>query len=753
MPLNYKILKKFGTTEDRLREIFTANTANLPSDASDSLRDQVEADVKVRKELEDLISSRLSAAIELNLKSAHLQAAVDLAWDSSTITKQTIPLVLYAQGRIDQARCLDSLKNLRCADQFIKKTPDGTKTFLDLPRFCEVNINLVRSIITRRVAAQSARFTNLYPFWRYESRGTSEKSKLQGDLMSQRADVMADQYGHRISQVEWMRDMLLYSHSLVVPQSRWHREIEYVFEDDGSAEEFKSQDEVDKKLKAVPRREGFAFTSAHKSRTFYDTAHPIKSINTDTGCEWFGFWDVDRYGSILDDPSYFNRTSIGYNAQYAGWFFEFQNYFNQYFTTINPPVAETMLGGGNDRKATIGTYTSTLRDSSVFKTHLYLKLIPNQWRMGGYPQPVWIHLVVANASTVIAAEIMPDCPGFVFSYNESSQRTTNLSMAAEIMSFQDQLTNLFTQLLETTKRDLFNVCILNLDAFPAEDDASKAALAEIRKAMRDENFFAKTTILEASLMKMKELGVDLDKVFTIVGHPPNRALTEIVQAISQTIMMAERVMALSPQEQAQLSPRETSATEVQVIAGTTENIYQFISDAIDDGRAAIKRYLYNAVMSLGSDQIKLPVVSRYKRSVVDSLELTMAEDDSSTDELPGLTSSRFTVVGTKKALASEYIFTSRDGADRASNIQSAQTLVQLVGILMQPGAAQMITREQFSTVLNTILRQSGAGVDIVIEPPPGTEAQPLLPPELPQAAPAQQQADPGMMAAMSIPRS
>lgn len=742
MPLNYEVLKKCGTTDERLRQIFTASPNQIKDDCDCETKERNQKDCKVRRELEDIIASRIDESILRCLKSSHMIAAVDLAWDSSIINKKTIPLVMYAQGRIDQQKCASALKDLKCADAYVKKQPNGEVT-IDMPKFTTVNVNMMRSVISRRVAAQSARYTNLYPFFRYDPRGTAEAEKLRGDLMSQRSDIMADQFGYREQQVQWMRDMLLYPYSMVFPACKWQREVEWFDENDVTDEALRTDQA---RIKARVKREGVPLIAPHPSRVFFDYAHPIQSINTDTGCEWFGFWDVVRYGTVLDNPDYFNRSEVSYGQKGSEWFSSFSQYFSQYYTVINPPTPQDELSAANDRKEGFERYTAAMRDSSVYLIHLYMKIVPNQWGMGDYPWPIWVHLTVANSRTVIHAEIMPDCPGFVFAYNTSAQRAINLSMAHELLPFQDQLTNLFTQLLECTKRDLFNVAVLNLDVFPAENPESKKALEDFRAAMRSENFYAATSILEVSLSKMRDLGVDMNNVFSIIRQPPNTQITAIINAISQTLMMAERVMALSPQEQAQLSPRETSATEVQVIAGTTENIYQFISDAIDNGRAAIKRYLYNALISFGTDEVHLPVINRYKLETIMDAGFDLANRTASSDPNTGIS-----VVGSKKNLVSEYIFTTRDGAERASNIQSAQTLVQMLGVLLQPQAGEMLTKGQFSDLLNVILRQSGAGVDVVIEPAPGQENMPLFQSPMQMAPMTQAPAD--ATAPVQIPTS
>lgn len=734
MPLDYDILKQFGTTDERIREVMTAHPRLIKESMSDAEKVKIEKDVKMRKRIEDLISSRIDESMIRSLKSTHLFSAVDLAWDSSTISKRDIPLVMYAQGRIKTDQCVSALKALECSDQYVKNGANG-KVSIDLPKFLSVSINLVRSIITRRLAAQSARYTNLWPYFKYDTRGTSDVDRLRGDMLSQRVDIMVDQFGLRDQGIQWLRDMLLYPRCMVFPASKWEREIEYVTADTDYAEEFQIGGKNQRlKLKAVVKREGVPFVCPHGSRTFFDAAYPCESINTDTGCSWFGFWDVDRYSSVLDNEYYFNRADVTFGEKTSQYFANFANYFSQYYENIEPPLINFSAAQSNDAKEPFEYYTADKRDTSVFKTHFYMKLKPVEWGFGYYPNDVWVHFTFAGSRTCIHAEIMPDCPGFVFTHNASSQRALNLSMAHEIMGFQDQLTNLTTQLIECAKRDVFGVALLNLDCFPPENKDAQAALEQVRKAIASGDFQSAMTVLEVSMMKMRELGVDLQNVFHVIRQPPNTAIENIIKAIAQTIQMAERVMAMSPQEQAQLSPRETSATEVQVIAGTTENVYQFISDSYDAGRAAIKRYLYNAFMSLGSDKVELPVMERYTPDTVKKAGFTA--DTDAGDE----TAIR-SILGDKNDLRAEYIFTTRDGAERASNIQAAQTLVQMVGIISQPITLSKISNEDYCNLLNTIMRLSGAGVDALLKPASGKAADPVIPEQL--AIPQANQSAPG----------
>lgn len=102
--VDLKILKETGCTPDRLREIFTA--------------EEGDSDHKVKERLTDLIESRIHEGVMFSARHANLHMSVDLAWDSLPINKATIPLLQYAQGKIDIKGCATELETLDCADQF-----------------------------------------------------------------------------------------------------------------------------------------------------------------------------------------------------------------------------------------------------------------------------------------------------------------------------------------------------------------------------------------------------------------------------------------------------------------------------------------------------------------------------------------------------------------------------------------------------------------------------------------------------------
>ena len=709
--IDYEILKEAGTTHERLREILTQSDEDHP-------------DYKRREEIEDTVGSRMTEHVTYSLRNHQLYSAVDLAWDSSPINKSTMPLVMYAQKRIDMKACVQALEGSKSLKEYAKRDESGKIVDIDLPKFFEVNVNLIRSFITRRLAAQVNKYNNLYPFFKYESRTTGSIGKLRADALSQRMDIMADQFDYRHFQTQAIRDMFLYGHAVAFPRASWEREVQWT--KDPVAEEFKVDGKYEGKIPKVSRvtKEGLGWITPHPSRVFWDNNYALSSLNTDSGCNYCGFWDVIRYEEIATNPAFFNRDVVGFSEAKDSIYTTFSDYFTQHYTKITPATTLADPSAYNDRVNNIGRYSGTMAEASVIVGEYYWKIIPRDWGIGEYPYPVWVHLKVAGDNTIIFAEIMPSTPAAVFSFNENDSRLLNLSVAHELMPYQDQMTNLLSQLLETAKADLFSVGIINSDIFPDTDEGVKL-LEEFRNTMAGKNFYASTHVLEASFQKLRDLGIDPkgDNVFKIVRSSPSTALTTIFQSMNNLLATAERLMALSPQEQGQPAPRETSATEVTIINNTTESVYNFISESIDEGRSAMKRICYECLISKGSNEVYLPVVNRYTDDVIIRAGFRFNPDE---DESMSSVGTRRTIIGTTSNLVHDYIFTSRDGSERALNTMSAQNLIQLFQIISQSQLLlPSIPKEKLFEIINEIFRLLGA-TDLRLQPPPGEEGQSVL---------------------------
>lgn len=708
--VDLRILDAFGSTDERLKEIFTAEPdpgldgrkGTKEERASIMKRKrQLAEDILTRQRFQRRIQTRVEEGIVHSLKNWRLYAAIDLAWDTATLNRMTIPLLMYAQGKVNVEKCAHMLEGTRNAD-CIKKDKDGKVEGIDVPKFVESNFNLVRSIIGRRHAAQKNKYNNLWPYYDYESRSTGLVGKCRADVLSQRVDIMADQYDYRHHDSQVIRDAMLYGHVFDFPVKYWDVKKQWRMKA-GASDPRQVEDYVEK--------EGIPWSNPHPSRVFCDNSRPRSTINTNTGVKWLGFWDLCRFSAIEDNPHYFNKRVIGWTGKFwgdGGVVQQYTDYFTHYSYTILPPqTGEIDLSKANDRVANIGIYSGNYRDASVFLTHYYEEIIPVDYNIGTYPHPVWVHFAVASNNTVVFAEFLPTTPSAVLSIGESDNRQVNVSLAHEIMPHQDAMSNLLTHMLLMCQVESFKVIGLNLDVIDAE------SIKEIKRQLHGKNWATEPLVLAYSLAKLEAAGVKPNEAIHIAETRQGATISSLFEAMIRLVTLTEKLLALSPAEQGQPAPREISATEVSEIANTTQSIYSSISADINEWRAAKKRMIYETLVTCQSAEFVCPVKRRYTEKTIRAAGFKPVEGE---DEDIASDARRRTVIGTAKNLIADVIFTTRDGDERAVNTQAANTLVQLVGLVLStPAVARKLGREKLYDLFNEIFRMSGAGFDLVLE--------------------------------------
>lgn len=741
--VNPLVLKKHGTTRERLRQIFERRQMQDPG--PEASEDQKEAyqqflkDEKTRQLIESEIQERMEEAVSWGVKNYQFYAAVDIAWDTTAVTKVMMPLLMYAQGKLKLDACAQQLTQIPGTDSYISRDKDGKPTSINLPKFVETSINIVRSIVTRRHAAQSVKYSNLYPYYKYESRSTGQVGKCKADVMSQQAEVIVDGFGYRHHDSQVMRDGFLYGHSIDFISSAWEVHRSEVI--DTKAEAFNTflAAGVESKLQDLPTKsiiykEGLSWTNPHPTRLIVDDNYPLPAINEDCGPEFIGYWDIVRFSDIDSNPLFFNTTSVSYGEKLWSLYSTYNNYFGQYYDRItspqaalipvadssNPPnaaYAHTDLAASNDRKANVGIYNSETKNAGTFKAEYFRKLKPSDYGIGTYPYPIWIRLVVAGDSTVVYAEPLYSKPAAVLSINENDSRKLNASFAHDVMWAQDMMSNLISQMMVAVQGELLKIIAINKDIVDDND------YKEIKKILEGREFAAKGPIvIPVSLQKMVgEMDLKLDALFKIGETQQAQSVETIIRAMAQLMNLLERLASMSPAEQGQPAPREISATEVTEMASTTQNVYAFISDGIDEYRAAKKRILYETMVSAMRDKKQVPVLGRYSKKTIKKAGFTVVgdADDVAMSERPMTVN----VIGDSSALAHDYIFTTRDGSERPVNTQAANTLVQLLQAVLQvPEVREKIGREKIYEMFNEVFRLSGTGTDLNLEVQEGDSA-------------------------------
>lgn len=694
------ILKKFGSDHEAIKKLFTCE------EPDNALFDY-------KRQFQKRINSRLINGWTFSLQNSHLYSASDLAWDAAPITRENIPLLLYAQKKIKIDRCSEELDSLGCGEHFVRRNPDNNEIVgIDLPKLFETPVNLLRSYLTRRVAPQATKYNSMFPFFKYEPRATDLVGKLRADATSQRIEEMTDSYGYRHTQTQIIRDMLLYAHATIFPACAWDRELQWVNTPTVG-------DETTLESKVV--REGVDFVKPHPSRVFWDMMYPLSSINTNTGAEYIGYWDLRKYSDILSNPHYFNRNKIKMSTNGRDFYQQYRLYFDSQFNAqrirfmslsdlkSRDPVA------GNDTKVIAPFYQGCDSDEALFFTEYYERCIPAENGLGTYPHPVWIRLVVASDDTVIFGEFLPtSTPAIYFGYNENDSRALNISMAHEIMPFQDQVTNLLGQLLLSAKANALKIVTMDTDMI---DDKVREA---VKKTMTGDKYYVDPIVIEYSGIKVKMVGANAQDPVKMIERSASDDITTYFKAITSVLSIIERMLVLSPQELGQPAERLITATESSAISSSTTTVYSFISQAIDEGRAAWKKFIYEALVTKATAPIKVPVIDRYSQETIAAAGFT---------SIPvvgggGMQVAQQMVTGSKDKLIHDYTFTSRDGSDRPNSQAAATALTQLLSqIVNVPGILQAMGKKKLYDMINEIFRQSGAGFDLNLEVKDGESDQ------------------------------
>ncbi len=619
------ILDKNGCTNARLREIFTARTK--PETPAQVSMDHIEppktpkTNDDIRMRFESRIRSRLFEGIRNNCGYNKPMQAVDLAWDAPPIQKQTIPLMLWAQGKIKIETAYNSLcsaAGTATANKFFKKGPSGAIIEMDATRINDISIDLVKSYITRRHASVDSLWTQQWPLFKYDPRGTDDISLFRADVLTQRVDIMAEQYNYRHLRSQLNRQMLLYNFSCAFPRASWDRV-------DGWRPVRTNTGEPSEDIESYIGREGVDFVNPHPSRIFYDASSPLPNINTDTGPKWVGYWDIVRYGTLVEPGSeYFNLKHIFVSDGWIDLAVQFSAFLSSYFnpTVLDFPNAEVNDPGlWNDQKVKVGQYTSEAVDQGILLTQYFEKINPKVEGIGDYDCDVWIRCTVAGDCTVIGAEFMPSIPCAYGGINVNDNRFANQSMAMQLLGFQDQASNIVSQMIQQIRASMLQLWLLDKDSLEPD------ILKQIQDNAENKAWWVDPKILVYSASKLKESGFnDPRQAFVIIQNQITNAVEGGLKGLAQLLNLADRLLVLSPNEQGQPNPREVSAREVSEVATSVQSIYSFINSGPREQGAAMKRIIYESLITNAHENIRVPVEKRYTRDVIERAGFKIPDD-------------------------------------------------------------------------------------------------------------------------------
>lgn len=639
------------------------------------------------RKLRNLVRDRIQEGRDFNLSDFKYWWAMDVAYDAPF--RQVTPTVMASFLETLTTQDYSSEEVLRKAEQwgltkFIRtiKTEDKERKELDIPVMFKVVLPLTRSYLNIRWS-KLYNDRDLHPLLSFEPIKYTELNRIRCEILTDRVEYMSHQFGYRSTLRQWIFNALHYGISIMFPIEDWYMENELYIDGDGL---------VQKKL----FKEGLRYNIPHPSRVFYDQAHRIGTINSDSGCEYAGYWRVARYRDVLYSGKYWNTERVSIYRH------DLIRNNRIFFNTVYPCQMEfptdnalaTTGAGMMDRESGVAYYTTSHEDKAVVLTDIFMKFSPKEFGLADYDERMWFRFVMANDDDFLYVAPICYTPPVYMGYDYHEERNRNASLTLEILPFQDHMSNLLTQTILAAKSNLAKAVFVNTDL------VNQQYLDKLENM--GENFYRSLNFIPYSQRQVMLKQDDIRQAFYPVNFPVLNTV-ELTSAIRLLLDALERVLVFSAQEVGAVASHEQTAEEVRLIGTAVSNRVQLTGSFVDDAIDAWKRQLYKALMGYGHKEVwaQMPSDPPVNDAMLKKLGFTVDEPG-----VPGL--SNTLVKGPLSSLSLEGFSSRRDGQDRINDVQIAAAMTNVLQFAMSNQVASLaIGADQFIKVVNEIARIAG----------------------------------------------
>lgn len=670
MSVDLSILEKHGVSVDRLKTIFTA-TKGKDKDIADARR--------------KVIRDRISNGITFNIKNFRHWYACDIAWDvpfrqtTYSLVRGMLDRKLLPSEIMSTLEGADLTEMLTVYDKSGKmltgrfNQSDVGEIKVNGPTFFNIFLPLAKSITTIRAAAIINSYRQV-PLFEYEAIKSTPNNRMKSEILTDRIELMSSQYGYFDVVKQAVMNTLHYGKAILFPVESWHTQRQIQM--------------VDGKEKEVVVKEGVRFHIPHPSRIYHDESYRPSTLNSDTGTRFGGYWSIERAECVINNKNYWNKDNVSTGA--VDWIAKSPAFFNTVYSSCAlkfPTQTDRDVG---DRETRSAFYTANDYDRALTIINHFELLNPKTEGIGDYDYDVWFRYLIAGDDTVIYAEPLPYCPMPYFGYDALETRAQNASLTLEVLPFQDHISNLFSQYLLTIKNNLTNLTFFDTNQVDKDIVDSIRNLGQ--KSFTDRNFFPMD-------MRTNRIGGqnNVAEAFQTFNFP-RQPTDELITGVQEILKVLERLLVLSPQEMAQTATHELTAEEVRNMNDAKSTRYEFTASAIDRGIYAVKNLLYQGLMNYGEEDVWARLSTPVDAKQLESLGFTF---DGDPDEHSVL------VTGKKSALALESFVSTRDGDLRVSSPQMAQSMTQLLQVMMNPAILQEVGPKQIVDLVNEICQMSG----------------------------------------------
>lgn len=647
------------------------------------------------EELVRLTAGRINDGLQGNFRDAKIWWAIDRAYD---INQRQVPYTLV-NGFLDKRPSTNTEIYKAAADWGIDKllTPlcnsDGTPKCspggdpllkLDLPTFFQIYVPVVQAYHKIRVAKLFGD-RDRDPLYNYEPLRLTMKDRLKCEIINARIQRQATDMGYRADERQSIHQSTLYGHCLNFPMEDWWTEKQ-----------------LDEKSKERVIREGIRNAIPHPGRTFYDYGHRLSTLNSDTGVQWDGYWDIVRWGEMLAQKDYYwNLDKVGATYGKYSWLKSdgwriYQELFPCRFAF--PNLSERKGAGEQDRIERANYYLTEDHDTGIVQAVIFQKLVPSDWGLYDYDYPVWHRFVMAAEDTVVWCSPLGYNPGIAYMYDHDQGRAFNSSLGLELLPWQDMMSNYLTQLLISVKQNLANVIFWNKDLL---DDKYVELIDNLGEKMYRKTNFIPFSRQEWSWQKQTERDV-----FYRVDMPKHNT-QEVLMAINTMLMVMERMLGYTPEEVGGRSSAEESATAAGIRETHRGIRIGFTGSFIDEARHARKRQLYDAMMNYSDDKIFAEIADMSEAKEADLKEMGFEIEYPAKGE-----HTKAGITGDKASLTLDGFAFERDVSTHGLDSQVAAAMIQTFqAIFTNPAMVEQIGVPQLIDLFNQMLYYAGLPKD------------------------------------------
>ncbi len=700
------LLKRRGITPEKLKEKLKGKSADEKNPKLKRLRERI----RIRRE----------RGIDDNIRDHKLYYALDLALNVPFRQVDQTLITALASKDPSSGEVMEAWNEWNIATEAVfdtitvadpKTGKNIEKTVLDIPTFFQVHVPLCLAYLKIR-QAKIMTDRHLSPFLKFEPAFSNSLSRMRTEVLTSRTEVMSRQFGYWEVQDQSVGQMLHYQFAFQVPKEPWYRE-EQETEDDDAKEDAKDGAGISgekKKRKTRITKEGIRYEIPHPTRVFWDKAHRVTTFNTDTGCEFFGYWRALRWKDIANNEDYWNldKVTIGDTA----WWSNANTFFNTVYSscTIKSPI-DWKLSNLHDREENFATYCygGDQEECPVVFTEYYEKLVPSECGLGDYDYPIWMRFLLAGGDdTIIYAEPFPYCPVVYYGLDTDQNRDLNPSLTLQILPWQDHFSNLMSQFILTTKQNLTNCTFVDTDAL---NDGAINRLKNLGNklwcALNFEPFSSKKYFRREAAVDKVFYNVDFTKTDT----------NQLLLAMKTILDTVERVLLFSSQELGQAASHELRAEEVQNISRATSVRLKYTDIPVANATEAWKKQIFYGLMSEGEEEFyaEIPMENTIGKEDLEKLGFTYDDEERPSRRIAD---KKAVVKASKESLRPllyEGFTSSRDADDRTNNTALAGSMLQALAPLLQnPDVMQRIS-EQVIPLLNEIFRLAGFPRDFKLE--------------------------------------